>query len=225
MKKDKAGKTQSAKKGNRNSKIMNFLYHEIALIVMAIIILNLLIWGIVYYNVSSSRVYIDKAEISSPIISLKPSSPGVLERVFVQEGDMVKINSIVAQVGDEDIKARVTGIVTYVQNTPGQFVTSQDTIVQMIDPNEFHVIGHLEEDKGLSDIKPGQRVVFTVDAFGSKEYSGVVDIISPTSRASDIVFSISDKREEQVFDVWAKFDANAYPELKNGMSARMWVYE
>jgi hypothetical protein len=42
---------------------------------------------------------------------------------------------------------------------------------------------------------------------------------------SDIVFSISDKREEKEFEVKATFDADAYPELKNGMSAKMWVYK
>jgi len=37
------------------------------------------------------------------------------------------------------------------------------------------------------------------------------------------VFSISDKRESREFEVKALFDSQAYPELKNGMSARMWI--
>jgi hypothetical protein len=39
------------------------------------------------------------------------------------------------------------------------------------------------------------------------------------------VFSISDKREEREFEVRAIYDTNAYPELKNGMSAKMWIYK
>jgi hypothetical protein len=64
-----------------------------------------------------------------------------------------------------------------------------------------------------------------MDAFPSKQYPGVVDSISPTARSSDIVFSISDKRAEQMFDVKVKYDIYAYPELLNGMSAKMWIYK
>jgi len=95
----------------------------------------------------------------------------------------------------------------------------------MVDPHEYRLIGHIDEDKGLSDIKVGQDVIFTADAFGSKEYSGTVESINPSARQSDIVFSISDKREERQFDIYVKFDVTKYPELKNGMSARMWVYK
>jgi hypothetical protein len=63
-----------------------------------------------------------------------------------------------------------------------------------------------------------------VDAFGSQQFSGVIDEVAPTSNASGVVFNISSARETQQFDVKARFDATKYPQLKNGMSARMWVY-
>jgi hypothetical protein len=54
---------------------------------------------------------------------------------------------------------------------------------------------------------------------------GIVDEVSPTSRASDVVFNISDQRPTNQFDVKVRFDPSEYPELKNGMSARIWVYK
>ncbi len=93
----------------------------------------------------------------------------------------------------------------------------------MIDPQELRVIGRVQEDKGLKDIAPGQHVMFTVDAYPSNQYQGVVETVAPSSRTGDIVFSISDKRQEQEFDVRVSYDVNAYPELKNGMSAKMWI--
>jgi hypothetical protein len=93
----------------------------------------------------------------------------------------------------------------------------------MFDPNELRVIGQIDEDKGLSDVKVGQDVEFTVDAYGSKKYTGIVDEISPVSREGDVVFNISDKREVKQFDVKVRFDISKYPELKNGMSAKMWI--
>ena len=79
--------------------------------------------------------------------------------------------------------------------------------------------------KGLKDIKVGQTVVFTVDAFGSKEYPGIVNEISPTSNQGDIVFNISGARQEMDFNVKVRFDEAQYPELKNGMSAKLWIYK
>ena len=64
-----------------------------------------------------------------------------------------------------------------------------------------------------------------MDAFGSREFEATVDEIAPAARSSDVVFSISDQREEREFDIIAAFDVKAYPELKDGMSAKMWIYK
>jgi multidrug resistance efflux pump len=207
------------------SKVENNKRRIIFLTVLVILVVGAAIGGWIYLQIANSRVYIEKSEINAPIILLKPNSTGILSRVFVSEADFVTKNMIVAMVGNNSIKATTNGIVLSIKNAPGQLVTTSDTVVSMIDPNELRLVGHLEEDKGLKEIKPGQNVVFTADAFDSKKYTGVVDLISVTSRQSDIVFSISDKRQEQVFDVKVKYDVDAYPELKNGMSAKMWVYK
>ena len=197
------------------------LFFEIALfVVIAIIIGSLAIW----FNLQS-RIYIEKAEIYAPTISLAPITPGILEKVYVAPGDNVGKHKVVALIGGNQLKTESDGIIISVQDTPGQLVSGQTPIVQMINPEELRVIGHLDEDKGLSDVVIGQKVVFTADAFGSKEYVGYVDEISPSAREGDIVFSISDKRQIKQFDIKAKFDVDKYPELKNGMSAKMWIYK
>lgn len=206
------------------SKFKDFINHHYFILTLIIIVVTLIVGFLIYMDINSSRIYIEKAEVVSPIITLSPSSPGILDRVFVKTGDYVTMNMVVAQVNGESIRTKASGYITSVQNTPGQLVSSQSPVVQMVDPEEFRVVGHIEEDKGLSQIKVGQKAIFTVDAFGSKEYSGVVDSISPSARMSDIVFSISDKREERDFDVYVKFDVSSYPELRNAMSARLWVY-
>jgi hypothetical protein len=38
------------------------------------------------------------------------------------------------------------------------------------------------------------------------------------------VFNISDERPTNQFAVYVRFDPAQYPQLKNGMSARIWVY-
>ena len=193
-------------------------------IVIVLIVLGT-IAGILIYKDISSKISIDSSQIYAPTISLAPSVPGILERVYVSEGDSVGKGKIVALIGDKPLSTLTGGIITSVTNTPGQVVSSATPVVEMFDPSKLRVIGRIDEDKGLADIKVGQRVTFTADAYGSKKYDGVVEIIAPSSRQQDIVFSISDKRQVSQFDITVKFDVDKYPELKNGMSAKMVVYK
>ncbi len=199
--------------------------HPLAADAVFVFVLLLLVGGFLYWHDMSGKIYIEKAQISAPVIEISPSMPGVIDKFYVQEGDEVSQGQKLAKVGDETITARTAGVVTWIQNTPGQMASPGQPIVKMIDPREFRVVGRIEEDKGLADIKPGQKVAFTVDAFPGRQYSGVVDSVGAAARDSDIVFSISDQRQEREFDVNAVFDVRAYSELKNGMSAKMWVYK
>jgi multidrug resistance efflux pump len=180
--------------------------------------------GGIYFWVSSQRLYVDQATIQAPEIDLSPSSPGVLQDVYVNEGDEVPANFTVAQVGDELIQTQVAGIIISVPDQVGAQVNAGTPIVTMIDPTQLRVVGQVQENEGLNRIQVGDSVTFTVDAFGGQTFSGIVDEVSPTSQQSQVVFNISDQREEQDFDVKARFDTTEYPQLKNGMSARMWIY-
>lgn len=181
--------------------------------------------GLIYLNITSGRIYVEKSQISAPQIDLAPQTPGALQEIYVQAGDAVQANAPVARVGDELIKAKVGGTIISINNNIGKIFNPGETVVSMIDPQELKVIGQIEEDKGLKDLRVGQRAMFTVDAFGSKQYYGTVDEVSPTSRNSDIVFSISDKRQLSEFNTEIRFNVDQYPELKNGMSAKLWIYK
>jgi multidrug resistance efflux pump len=180
--------------------------------------------GLIYWQILSKRIYVDAASIQAPEIDLAPSQAGILEDVYVNEGDQVNANQTVARVGDQLIQSKVAGLILAVPDTVGAQVSAGEAVVTMIDPTQLRVVGEVDEDKGLNRIQVGDPVTFTVDAFGGQQFSGVVDEISPTSQQTQVVFNISDQREEKQFDVKARFDTTAYPQLKNGMSARMWMY-
>ncbi len=180
--------------------------------------------GFVYWQMSGSRVGIDTSLISAPIIDLSPSTPGQLQALYVNEGDTVAANTPVAEVGTEIIKTQVAGEIITVDNEIGKTFNPGDAVVSMIDPSQLRVVGTLDENKGLDRIAVGQLAGFTVDAFGGKKYSGVVDEVDPTSNQSDVVFNISDQREEQQFNVKVRFNTSEYPELKNGMSAKLTIF-
>lgn len=185
----------------------------------------LLVAIITAYVISGNReVAITSSAISAPLIALSPTGAGRLDEVYVNPGDTVSANTAVALVGTEVVRTKLAGLVVSVNDTVGAQVTPGSAVVTMIDPSQLRVVGKIDENKGLAQIQVGDPVRFTVDAFGSRTFQGVVDEIAPTSNQSGIVFNISSQREVQQFDVKVRFDTTAYPLLKNGMSARMWVY-
>lgn len=180
--------------------------------------------GLIYWMTSSQSIYIESSSIKAPLINLAPSAPGILQEVYVHEGDEVNANTPVARVDNELVKTKVAGVIVSVPANIGAQASPGQPVVTMIDPTQLRVVGEVDENKGLDRIKVGAPIAFTVDAFGGQQFSGVIDEVAPTSNASGVVFNISSQRETQQFDVKARYDTTKYPQLKNGMSARMWVY-
>lgn len=180
--------------------------------------------GLLYWQMTSTRVSVDNSLVSAPTIALAPTVGGTLNQIYVNVGDQVPANTTVAEVGNELIKTKVAGIIVSEQNDTGKIFSPGQAVVNMIDPTELRVVGTIAENKGLSQIQVGQKASFTVDAFGSKTYSGIVDEVSPTANQADVVFNISDQRATQDFDVKVRFDPAQYPELKNGMSAKLTIF-
>jgi len=185
------------------------------------------IGGGAYWYVSSKTVYIDQSVVQAPLINLSPANAGPLQAVFVNVGDLVTANEPVARVGDQIVEAQTAGQIVSVDQNIGEFenpLTGQAVVATMVDPTQLRVVGHLDENAGLANVAVGDAATFTVDAFGSKQYQGVVDEVAPTAESGSVVFNISDQRPTNQFDVYVRFDPAKYPELKNGMSARIWVY-
>jgi multidrug resistance efflux pump len=179
----------------------------------------------VYLIAAQGRVSIENSTISAPSVDLASHSGGVLQEVFVNVGDIVPANTVVARVDTELIKTLSIGEVITVNNNIGKTFSPGQAIVTIIDPSQLRVVGKLQEDKGLQDVHIGQRATFTADAFPGKVYEGIVDEISPTANQGDVVFNISNARQEQDFDVKVRFDVNKYSELQNGMSAKITVFK
>lgn len=199
--------------------------HPLIVEIMIAVVVALAIGTVLLLHHMESRVYIENAQISTPIIAINAPAAGVLEEMKMSIGEEVHKGAVLATVSEEPVRALASGVIVYALDAPGETVGPQTTLVKMIDPSNFRVVGRVDEDKGLADIRPGQDVTFTVDAFPRKEYEGTVEVVTPTAHEDDVVFSISDKRPVQQYDVRVTFDASRYPELKNGMSAKMWIHK
>ncbi|HWB34152.1 MAG TPA: efflux RND transporter periplasmic adaptor subunit [Candidatus Paceibacterota bacterium] len=198
---------------------------SLAIAAFIVVVIGGGIAALAYLGVANKTVYIDKASISAPETSLAPTTGGVLQHTYVSVGDIIAPNTVVAQVGVELIKSTNGGLVIDARTDLGTSISPGTAVVTTIDPSALRAVGEVQEDKGLTDIKVGDTATFTVDAFGGQKFTGIVDEVSPTSNAGDVVFSVSNNREEQNFDVKVRFDTTQYPQLRNGMSAKIWVYK
>lgn len=189
-----------------------------------ILVIILLIIGFIVYQKLVDRVSIDDSLVQAPIISISPSSAGKVQEIDVTEGEQVQKGETLAVVGSETIRAYSDGLIIYAPNIVGSSVSPQTQLIEMIQPTDLRIAGTIDENKGLNEVKVGQVVSFTVDAFPGKTFWGYVDEVSPTAKTAQLSFSISSERPTQQFVVYARFNSAEYPEIENGMSAKMTVY-
>ena len=193
--------------------------------VLLMVILTLLIVGGSYYWATrEGRIFINDALVNASIITVTPTTSGRLMEVDAKEGKYIKKGDILAIVGSEVIRSTIDGLVIMASSQTGGSFGPQTAVVQLIDPSQMRIAGTIDENKGLSKIKVGQVSSFTVDAFPGLTFWGLVDEVSPTAKQTQLSFSISSERPIQQFQIYVRFPATKYPQLKNGMSAKLIIF-
>ena len=201
-----------------------FKNKKILLTAGGILAVVLLAVAYILFRNTYGKVKIDNSTIQAPTITVSPSTSGKVQEIDVKEGQTVEAGDTLAVVGSETLRADTDGLIIAATDLTGSTVTAGTQLIQMIRPVNMRVAGSIDEDKGLNDIRVGQVVSFSVDALPGKTFWGYVDEVSPSAATSTFSFSTSTERSTQHFTIYAKFDSSEYPEIKNGMSAKMVVY-
>ena len=197
---------------------------KIMRVIIIAVIAIALVGGYVFYQKLRDRVSIEDSLIQAPIITISPVAPGTLYDMRVYDGEYVKKGDTVAIVGTQSLNAYQDGLVISTDQAIGSLASAQTPVVQIINLSDMRVAGTIDENKGLNLVKVGQPVSFTVDALPGQIFWGYVDEVSQTAKQTQLQFSVSSERPTQQFVVYARFDASKYPQIKNGMSAKMTVY-
>ena len=184
----------------------------------------LVVGGSYYWAIKEGRIFIDNALVNASIITVTPTTSGRLMEVDAKEGKYIRKGDILAVVGSEAIRSTIDGLVIMVNSQTGGSFGPQTAVAQLIDPSQMRIVGTIDENKGLSQIEVGQVASFTVDAFPGLTFWGLVDEISPTAKQTQLSFSISSERPIQQFQIYVRFPATKYPQLKNGMSAKLTIF-
>jgi len=193
-------------------------------VLVIIVVIALTISGYAYMQLTTGRIFVDNSLVSDPISNIAPVTAGTLQEMDVYEGQSVKKGQILSVVGGQPVYADQDGLIIQTNNQIGSIVSATNPVAEMIDPSQMRIAGTIDENKGLNELKVGQVVSFTVDALPGKTFWGYVDEISPSAKQTALAFSISSERPTQQFVVYARFDSKKYPEIKNGMSAKMTVF-
>src|ERR1035437_513847 len=193
-------------------------------VILIVIVSVLLIGGFVGYQLLKDRVGVDNSLVQAPIIIISPEVPGKIMDIKVYEGKQVKKGDLLAIVGTSSLNAYQDGLVVATNNAIGSIASGQTPVVQMIKFSDMRIAGTIAENKGLDKVRVGQVVAFTIDALPNQTFWGYVDEIGATSKQTALQFSVSSERPTQQFLIYARFDAYKYPQIKNGMSAKMTVY-
>ena len=201
-----------------------FKNKKILLTVGGILAVVLLVVAYILFRNTYGKVKIDNSTIQAPTITISPSTSGKVQEIDVKEGQTVEAGDTLVVVGSETLRADTDGLIISATDLTGSTVNAGTQLIQMIRPVNLRVAGSIDEDKGLNDIRVGQVVSFSVDALPGKTFWGYVDEVSPSAATSTFSFSTSSERTTQHFTIYAKFDSTTYPEIKNGMSAKMVVY-
>ncbi len=192
--------------------------------VLAIVIVGTVIFGVYFYFKKQGRITIEDSQVTGAVINITPDSPGKLAKLNVYEGDTVQKGDELAIVGTQMLRAEVGGLVIKTPQAVGSVVSPQTPVVVMVNPDDLRVVGVIDENKGLENIKTGQVASFTVDADGGKTFWGYVDHVAQTAKSTQLSFSISSERPVQQFEVYVRYDGRKYPEIKNGMSAKITIF-
>jgi multidrug resistance efflux pump len=203
------------------SKIRN---PKVLRVIIAVAVIIIVATSFLFYEMKKDRIAIDNSIVFTPIISVSPITPGSLMETDVYENEYVQKGDLLAIVGSEAVRAKTNGLIVMANTQTGSMANATNPVVQMIQPEDMRIAGTIDENKGLKDIKVGQVASFSVDAIPGKTYWGYVDEVSPSAKQTQISFSISSERPTQQFVVYVKYDSLKYPEVKNGMSAKLTIY-
>ena len=182
------------------------------------------IGGLIFYQVREGRVSIDDSLVAAPISTIAPTTAGPLTELDIYENERIKKGDPIAIIDGQTLYADTDGLVVMANNQMGSLVGPTNPVAQIINPVDMRIAGTIDENKGLSDIRIGQIASFTVDALPGQTFWGYVDEISPSAKQTTATFSISSERPTQQFVVYTRFDAEKYPAIKNGMSAKMTIF-
>jgi RND family efflux transporter MFP subunit len=138
-------------------------------------------------NLERQRAIAAARAISADALDMAERAHAVAEQQVAATQASVDYAAI--QLDHAVITAPIGGVVASVATQEGETVSasfSAPTFVTLIDLRRLEVWAYVDETD-IGRIEPGQRATFTVDTYGTEEFSGIVTAIYPKAEIRDNV--------------------------------------
>lgn len=155
---------------------------KIAIIVIVLVAVVAAAGFAVSYFLDASRyVTTDNAQVDGTQIPITAPTSGTLTGWTGTQGAVLRADQVVGRVEidggyvkpQRSIRAPAGGTVAVDNTTEGAYVQAGTQLAVAYDPGDVYVTARVEETD-INDVRVGQRVEFTVDAYGGRTFAGSV---------------------------------------------------
>lgn len=167
------------------------------IVILGVVLIGGGIGAAYYYNEVANYVTTDDATVQGDLVNVASMEPGKLINWKVKEGETVNKGDVLGTVEvspangktpavDVDITAPQTGTVIKSSAVTNQMVAPGTPLAVTADLNNLYVVANIDETS-INDVRSGQTVKLTVDAFPGTNFDGHVDHLG---YATNSVFSL-----------------------------------
>jgi multidrug resistance efflux pump len=139
------------------------------------------------------------------------------------EAARADIRAIETQLGELVIRSGTEGVVEALELQPGDLVGPNAPVLSIRDTTNMWIRAYLPQQR--LDVKQGQRLSVTIDAFPNQKFTGVVTYVSPEAEFTPSNVQTYDERAQQVFRAKIKLELEQDAKLKPhpGMTADVYL--
>ena len=195
-------------------------------IVVLVIIAVVAVGYISISNSNAGKITVISGTIEATEIHLGTQLGGVIDAIYVKEGENAQKGQIVAEVQPasgvsagytEKVRSPIDGVVLDKPFEPGELATPGSTILTIGDLTDLTLTVYVPEEK-LGQVSLGQTYPVSVDSFPGKQFMGTVSYISNSAEFTPRNVQTVQGRKDTVYAVRLDLN-NPGLELKPGMPA------
>jgi multidrug resistance efflux pump len=152
-------------------------------VVASVIVLVALMIGAYFIYEGTFYYQTNNAKVDAKIFQLTANASGKLIQMDAHQGEQVKAGQVLARVRrGPDITSPVDGTVIEVRMNVGDYPDESDVVAVVAETSDVYITANVEETNIL-EIKPGQSVSVSLDAYG-RSFDGYVADVNPMTSTS-----------------------------------------
>jgi HlyD family secretion protein len=191
-----------------------------------LLLLGLAGYYLVWPALNKDGALVVSGTIEATEVRLSSEYGGIVEEIYVAEGDQVAVDQTVVSVqpnastrssSHERIRTPIAGVVLYRSVEPGEFATPGAPLITVADLDRLTLTVYVPEDR-YGQIALGGVYSVTVDSFPTEVFTGTVRHIADRAEFTPRNVQTTDSRKTTVFAI----DLDLAPsggKLKPGMPA------